>query len=69
MLLFSVFGMLVMASGNDLITIYLGLETMSISIYVLVAFMRHDPPEQGSGPQVFPHGALSPRASSSTAWP
>ena len=59
MLLFSVFGMLVMASGNDLITIYLGLETMSISIYVLVAFMRHDPLSREAGLKYFLMGAFA----------
>ena len=59
MLLFSVFGMLVMASGNDLISIYLGLETMSISIYVLVAFMRHDPLSREAGLKYFLMGAFA----------
>ncbi len=59
MLLFSVFGMLVMASGNDLLTIYLGLETMSISIYVLVAFMRHDPLSREAGLKYFLMGAFA----------
>ena len=59
MLLFSVFGMLVMASGNDLITVYLGLETMSISIYVLVAFMRHDPLSREAGLKYFLMGAFA----------
>lgn len=59
MLLFSVFGMLVMASGNDLLTVYLGLETMSISIYVLVAFMRHDPLSREAGLKYFLMGAFA----------
>ena len=59
MLLFSVFGMLVMASGNDLLTIYLGVETMSISIYVLVAFMRHDPLSREAGLKYFLMGAFA----------
>lgn len=36
--LFSVFGMVVLASGYSLITIYLGLEILTISFYTLVAF-------------------------------
>lgn len=59
MLLFSVFGMLVLASGNDLLTIYLGVETMSISIYVLVAFMRHDPLSREAGLKYFLMGAFA----------
>jgi NADH-quinone oxidoreductase subunit N len=42
LLLFAVTGMMFMASGTDLITIFLGLETMSIPIYVLVGFVRKD---------------------------
>ena len=35
-------GMMFMAGGGDLITIYLGLELMSLSTYVLVGFIRRD---------------------------
>src|SRR5262249_33492199 len=41
LLLLSTLGMIVMAASNDLITIFLGLELMSIALYVLVGF-RHD---------------------------
>lgn len=40
LLLFAVSGMMLMASGGDLITLFLGLEIMSIAIYVLVGFKR-----------------------------
>jgi NADH-quinone oxidoreductase subunit N len=40
LLLFSVAGMLFMAKGTDLMTVFLGLETMSIPIYCLVGFHR-----------------------------
>lgn len=40
LLLSSVLGMLVMAASNDLVTIFLGLELMSLSLYVLVGFRR-----------------------------
>ena len=33
-------GMIVMAASNDLITIFLGLELMSLALYVLVGFRR-----------------------------
>ncbi|MFQ5693879.1 MAG: NADH-quinone oxidoreductase subunit N, partial [Nitrospinota bacterium] len=59
MLLFSVFGMLVLASGNDLLSIYLGIETMSISIYVLVGFMRHDPLSREAALKYFLMGAFA----------
>jgi NADH-quinone oxidoreductase subunit N len=39
-ILFAVTGMMVMASGSDLITIYLGLELMAISVYILVGMTR-----------------------------
>ncbi len=41
LLLSSVLGMIVMAASNDLITIFLGLELMSLSLYVLVGFRRN----------------------------
>src|SRR6202040_4377472 len=34
-------GMMFMACGYDLITLFLGLETMAISFYVLTGFLRH----------------------------
>ena len=37
-ILFSTVGMMVMASANDLITLYVGLELMAMSFYILVAF-------------------------------
>jgi len=40
LMLLSIVGMIVMAASNDLITIFLGLELMSLSLYVLVGF-RH----------------------------
>ncbi|MED5578845.1 MAG: NADH-quinone oxidoreductase subunit N [Nitrospinota bacterium] len=59
MLLFSVFGMLVLVSANDLMTLYLGIETMSISIYVLVAFMRNDVLSREAGLKYFLMGAFA----------
>jgi len=40
LLLFSVFGMGCMASGSDLMVVFLGLEIMSIAAYVLAGFQR-----------------------------
>jgi NADH-quinone oxidoreductase subunit N len=40
LLLFSTLGMMIMASSLDLITIFLGLETLSISLYILAGFLR-----------------------------
>ncbi|HEX8289973.1 MAG TPA: NADH-quinone oxidoreductase subunit N [Pyrinomonadaceae bacterium] len=42
MLLFATFGSLFMASGNDLVIIFLGLETLSISTYVMAGLRRND---------------------------
>jgi NADH-quinone oxidoreductase subunit N len=36
LLLFAVLGMMVLAAANDLLTLFLGLETMSLAVYVLV---------------------------------
>jgi NADH-quinone oxidoreductase subunit N len=41
LLLTAVMGMVVMAASNDLITIFLGLELMSLSLYVMVGFRRN----------------------------
>ncbi|MEW6408964.1 MAG: NADH-quinone oxidoreductase subunit N [Nitrospirota bacterium] len=40
MILLSTVGMMIMASGSDLISIYLGLELMALSVYILAGFMR-----------------------------
>jgi NADH-quinone oxidoreductase subunit N len=40
LILLSSTGMMVLTSGNDLLTIYLGLELMSLASYVLTAFLR-----------------------------
>ena len=42
LMLFSVSGMMLMASGGDLLTLFLGLEIMTIAVYVLVGFKRYD---------------------------
>ncbi|HEX9759178.1 MAG TPA: NADH-quinone oxidoreductase subunit N [Nitrospiria bacterium] len=42
-LLLATSGMMLMVSGSDLITIYLGLELTAISLYVLAGFKRFEP--------------------------
>ncbi len=42
LILFATVGMMLMASGVNLLIIFLGLEVMSISIYVLTGIMRDD---------------------------
>jgi NADH-quinone oxidoreductase subunit N len=41
-MLFATSGMMLMASAGDLITLYVGLELMALSIYILAGFMRKD---------------------------
>src|SRR4029450_9067114 len=40
LLLCATMGMIVMAASNDLITVFLGLELMSLALYVPVGFRR-----------------------------
>src|SRR6266481_605467 len=42
LLLFACVGMMFMASGVDLIVMFLGLETMALSFYVLTGFLRRE---------------------------
>jgi NADH-quinone oxidoreductase subunit N len=42
LILFATLGMTLMTGGTHFLTIFLGLETMSISIYVLAGMMRQD---------------------------
>lgn len=42
LLLFGTFGMMFMASGNDLVILFLGLETLSIATYVMAGLRKGD---------------------------
>ncbi|MCC6826509.1 MAG: NADH-quinone oxidoreductase subunit N [Acidobacteria bacterium] len=42
LLMFATFGMMMMSAGNDLVVIFLGLETLSISTYVMAGLRRGD---------------------------
>jgi NADH-quinone oxidoreductase subunit N len=42
LILFSVVGMMCMAAGYDIVLIFIGLELMAISTYILVGFLRRD---------------------------
>ena len=44
LILFSILGMLVMLSSNDFITLYLGLELQSLSLYVLASTKKDSSP-------------------------
>lgn len=57
--LFVCVGMMVMASAKDLITIFVSLELVTVSFYVLVAFMRRSPSSLEAGVKYLILGALS----------
>lgn len=52
-------GMLMMVSANDLISLYIGLELQSLSLYVIAAFQRDTIRSTESGLKYFVLGALS----------
>lgn len=59
LILFTVVGMMLMASGTDLMTIFLGLEVMSVSLYVLAGFNRTNTKSNEAGLKYFLLGAFS----------
>ncbi len=42
LVMFATFGMMIMSAGSDMVTIFLGLETLSISTYVMAGLRRTD---------------------------
>jgi NADH-quinone oxidoreductase subunit N len=59
LLLFATIGMLFMVAAQDLIVIFLGLETMSVSVYVLAGYDRRDPASSEAGLKYFLVGAFA----------
>jgi len=59
LVLIAALGTMVMAAGSDLIMIFLGLETLSIPLYVLAAYARDDLRSQEAGMKYFLLGAFS----------
>jgi NADH-quinone oxidoreductase subunit N len=59
LLLFATVGMMLMASGNDLVMIFLGLEILSISTYVMAGFRRNDLRSNESSLKYFILGSFS----------
>lgn len=59
LLLLAAFGMMLMAAAGDLIIIFIGLETMSISVYALAGFLRRDPRSNEAALKYFVLGAFS----------
>lgn len=57
--LFAAVGMLVVASANHLLTLYLGLELMSLCLYALVAFHRDNKLASEAAMKYFVLGALA----------
>ena len=55
----SVEGMMVMVSANDLMTLYMGLELQSLSLYVIAAMRRDSAKSTEAGLKYFVLGALS----------
>jgi NADH-quinone oxidoreductase subunit N len=59
LVLLSVLGMMILVSANDMIVIYLGIELMSLSFYVLAAINRTSQHSTEAGIKYFLLGALS----------
>ncbi len=59
LILFAALGMMIMAGSGDLITLYIGLETMTISFYVLVAYLTEDGKSSEAGLKYLILGAVS----------
>jgi NADH-quinone oxidoreductase subunit N len=59
LMLFAALGMLMMLSANDLISLYVGLELQSLSLYVVAAFRRDTLRSTEAGLKYFVLGALA----------
>jgi NADH-quinone oxidoreductase subunit N len=59
LLLFATAGMMLMASGGDLVVIFLGLELLSIATYVMAGFRRTDRRSNESSMKYFILGSFS----------
>jgi len=59
LLLTSAFGMSVMASARDLITLFVALETISIPTFILATFRKHDRRSNEAGVKYYLIGVLS----------
>jgi NADH-quinone oxidoreductase subunit N len=59
LIVFSAFGMGLMVSASDLITLYLGLEAQSLALYILATFNRDNRRSTEAGLKYFVLGALS----------
>jgi NADH-quinone oxidoreductase subunit N len=59
LMLFATLGMMVMVSANDLMSLYIGLELLSLSLYVIAAFDRDNSRSAEAGLKYFVLGALA----------
>ena len=59
LMLFAVLGMLMMVSANDLMSLYVGLELQSLSLYLVAAFRHDNLRATEAGLKYFVLGALS----------
>lgn len=57
--LFGLLGIMIMISANSLLTMYLGLETLSLSLYALVAFERNSASAAEAAMKYFVLGAIA----------
>ena len=57
--MFSLLGQLVMISGNNFLTLYLGLELMSLSLYAVIALRRDAPQSNEAAMKYYVLGALA----------
>ena len=59
LVLLAAVGMLVLVAARDLVLVFLGLELMSIAVYVLTGFNRRDPRSAEAGLKYFLVGAFA----------
>jgi NADH-quinone oxidoreductase subunit N len=59
LLLTATLGMMVMASGIDLVTLFIGLETMAVSFYILAGFLKPNRRSNEASVKYFLLGAFS----------
>lgn len=59
MVLFGLLGMMIMVSGHNMLTIYMGLELLSLCLYSLVAFDRDNKQASEAAMKYFVLGALA----------
>ena len=59
LILLATLGMMLMAAGNELIIVFLGLELMSLSLYVLASYFRESPASSEAGMKYLLLGAFA----------